>query len=79
LPDKNKEEEMPSEISSGMPVITININEMGQMKRMLPRLTQEEQLENTLLQGLIPTFASHDSMSQLGDSKITRKTKFKDR
>ena len=45
---------MPSEISSGMPVITININEMGQMKRMLPRLTQEEQLENTLLQGLYP-------------------------
>jgi hypothetical protein len=52
--DKNKEEEMPNEISSGMPVITININEMGQMKRMLPRLTQEEQLENTLLQGLYP-------------------------
>src|SRR6266850_519239 len=45
---------MPSEISSGMPVITIHINEMGQMKRMLPRLTQEEQLENTLLQGLYP-------------------------
>jgi hypothetical protein len=45
---------MPNEISSGMPVITININEMGQMKRMLPRLTQEEQLENTLLQGLYP-------------------------
>ena len=70
---------MPSEISSGMPVITININEMGQMKRMLPRLTQEEQLENTLLQGLYPDIASHASMSQLGDSKITRKTKFKDR
>ncbi len=35
---------MPNEISSGMPVITININEM-----------------------------------HLGDSKITRKTKFKDR
>src|SRR6267142_427496 len=45
---------MPSEISSGMPVITIHINEMGQVKRMLPRLTQEEQLENTLLQGLYP-------------------------
>ena len=45
---------MPSEISSGMPVITIHINEMGQMKRMLPRLTQEEQLANTLLQGLYP-------------------------
>src|SRR6266404_1955903 len=45
---------MPSEISSGLPVITIHINEMGQMKRMLPRLTQEEQLENTLLQGLYP-------------------------
>src|SRR5882757_9997950 len=45
---------MPNEISSGMSVITIHINEMGQMKRMLPRLTQEEQLENTLLQGLYP-------------------------
>jgi len=37
-----------------MPVITLDINEMGQTKRRLPRLTQEEQLENTLLQGLYP-------------------------
>jgi len=45
---------MPKEMSSGMPVITLDINEMGQTKRRLPRLTQEEQLENTLLQGLYP-------------------------
>ncbi len=45
---------MPTEISNGMPVITLDINEMGQMKKRLPRLTQEEQLENTLLQGLYP-------------------------
>jgi hypothetical protein len=54
LPDGNKEEEMSTEISNGMPVITLDINEMGQMKRRLPRLTHEEQLENTLLQGLYP-------------------------
>ncbi len=45
---------MPTEMSSGMPVITIDINEMGQMKKRLPRLTQGEQLGNTLLQGLYP-------------------------
>src|SRR5712691_7499721 len=45
---------MPTEMSSGMPVITLDINEMGQMKQRLPRLTQEEQLANTLLQGLYP-------------------------
>src|SRR5467141_2305625 len=45
---------MPIETVSGMPVVTLDINEMGQMKRMLPRLTQEEQLANTLLQGLYP-------------------------
>ena len=45
---------MPTEISNGMPVITLDINEMGQMKRRLPRLAREEQLENTLLQGLYP-------------------------
>ena len=45
---------MPTEMSSGMPVITLDINEMGQTKRRLPRLTSEEQLENTLLEGLYP-------------------------
>ena len=45
---------MPDQISSGMPVITIDINEMGQMKQRLPRLTQREQLQNTLLEGLYP-------------------------
>jgi hypothetical protein len=45
---------MPNETSSGMPVITIDINELGQMKRRLPKLTQQEQLQNTLLQGLYP-------------------------
>ena len=45
---------MPTEISSGMPVVTLDINEMGQMKKRLPRLTQEEQLRNTLLEGLYP-------------------------
>jgi len=45
---------MPTQASNGMPVITIDINEMGQMKQRLPRLTQQEQLENTLLQGLYP-------------------------
>src|SRR5467141_475279 len=45
---------MPTEISNGMPVITLDINEMGQMKKRLPRLAREEQLENTLLQGLYP-------------------------
>ena len=54
LPDGNKEDEMPTGISNGMSVITLDINEMGQMKKRLPRLTQEEQLENTLLQGLYP-------------------------
>jgi hypothetical protein len=45
---------MPTEMSNGMPVITVDINEMGQMKRRLPRLAREEQLENTLLQGVYP-------------------------
>ncbi len=45
---------MPTEMSGGMPVITLDINEMGQMKKRLPRLTQEEQLRNTLLEGLYP-------------------------
>ena len=45
---------MPTEMSSAMPVITLDINEAGQMKKRLPRLAQEEQLGNTLLQGLYP-------------------------
>jgi hypothetical protein len=45
---------MSTEISTGMPVVTLDINEMGQMKKRLPRLTQEEQLRNTLLEGLYP-------------------------
>lgn len=45
---------MSMEISTGMPVVTLDINEMGQMKKRLPRLTQEEQLRNTLLEGLYP-------------------------
>ena len=45
---------MPDQISSGMPVITIDITEMGQMKQRLPRLAKQEQLENTLLEGLYP-------------------------
>jgi len=45
---------MPAERNGGMPVITLDINERGQTKRRLPRLTREEQLENTLLEGLYP-------------------------
>lgn len=45
---------MSTETVSGMPVVTLDINEMGQMKKRLPRLAREEQLENTLLQGLYP-------------------------
>ncbi len=45
---------MSTEISTGMPVVTLDINEMGQMKKRLPRLSQEEQLRNTLLEGLYP-------------------------
>ena len=45
---------MSNQVSNGMQVITIDINELGQMKQRLPRLTQREQLENTLLQGLYP-------------------------
>ncbi|MFZ0702502.1 MAG: hypothetical protein WAN10_01290 [Candidatus Acidiferrales bacterium] len=37
-----------------MPVITIDISELGEMKQRLPRLTRQEQLENTLLEGLYP-------------------------
>ncbi len=40
--------------NSVMPVITLDINEMGQLTRKLPKLEREEQLENTLLQGLYP-------------------------
>ena len=43
---------MSTEISTGMPVVTLDINEIGEMKKRLPRLAKEEQLENTLLQGL---------------------------
>jgi hypothetical protein len=45
---------MATEITTGVPVITLDINEMGQMKKRLPRLTQEGQLRNTLLEGLYP-------------------------
>src|SRR5690348_10165953 len=45
---------MSMEISTGMTVVTLDINEMGQMKKRLPRLGKKEQLENTLLQGLYP-------------------------
>ena len=45
---------MSTELSTGMPVVTLDINEMGQMKKRLPRLGQEEQLRNTLLEGLYP-------------------------
>jgi hypothetical protein len=37
-----------------MTVITIDITEMGQMKQRLPNLARQEQLENTLLEGLYP-------------------------
>ncbi|HEU5402609.1 MAG TPA: hypothetical protein VFU86_14700 [Terriglobales bacterium] len=43
---------MSTEISTGMTVVTLDINEMGGMKKRLPRLAKEEQLDNTLLQGL---------------------------
>ena len=43
---------MSTEISTGMSVVTLDINEMGQMKQRLPRLAKREQLDNTLLQGL---------------------------
>ena len=39
---------------SVMRVTTFDINEMGQITRKLPKLDREEQLENTLLQGLYP-------------------------
>ena len=45
---------MPTEAMSGMPVVTLDINEMGQVKERLPRLAQAEQLHNTLLEGLYP-------------------------
>ena len=45
---------MPTETVSGMPVLTLDINETGQVKRRLPRLAQAEQLKNTLLEGLYP-------------------------
>jgi len=45
---------MPTETTSGIPVVTLDINEMGQVKMRLPRLTQAEQLKNTLLEGLYP-------------------------
>jgi hypothetical protein len=45
---------MSTEICTGMPVVTLDINEMGEMKKGLPRLAKEEQLDNTLLQGLYP-------------------------
>jgi len=45
---------MSAEINKGMPVVTLDINEMGQMKKRLPKLTREEQLCNTLLEGLYP-------------------------
>jgi hypothetical protein len=45
---------MSTETNTGMPVITLDIDEMGQIKKRLPRLSQGEQLENTLLQGLYP-------------------------
>jgi len=45
---------MSNEEKSAMPVITIDITETGQMKQRLPRLSRQEQLENTLLEGLYP-------------------------
>jgi hypothetical protein len=45
---------MSHEEKSAMPVITIDITETGQMKQRLPRLSRQEQLENTLLEGLYP-------------------------
>ena len=45
---------MPTETESGMPVVTLDINEMGQVKKRLPRIVQAEQLHNTLLEGLYP-------------------------
>jgi hypothetical protein len=45
---------MPSEVTSGMTVITLDIKETGQVTRRLPRLSQAEQLKNTLLEGLYP-------------------------
>src|ERR1019366_8443322 len=48
------EDHMTTVSNSRMRVVTFDINEMGQITRKLPKLEREEQLENTLLQGLYP-------------------------
>ena len=40
--------------NSALRVVTFDINEMGEMVRKVPKLDKEEQLENTVLQGLYP-------------------------
>src|SRR5260370_27471457 len=45
---------MPTQTNNGMAVVTLEISETGQVTRRLPRLTQGEQLKNTLLEGLYP-------------------------
>jgi len=48
-------------------------------KSSLPRLTQEEQLENTLLQSLYPGIRVARLNVPPGSSKITKRTKFRNR
>jgi hypothetical protein len=46
---------MTAKVPNGtLRVVTFDINEMGQMTRKIPKLDREEQLENTILQGLYP-------------------------
>ena len=40
--------------NSAIRVTTFDVNEMGQLTRKVPKLDREEQLENTVLQGLYP-------------------------
>ncbi|HEV3275587.1 MAG TPA: hypothetical protein VG860_02120 [Terriglobia bacterium] len=44
----------PNVPDSVLRVVTFDINEMGEMIRKVPKLDREEQLENTILQGLYP-------------------------
>ena len=71
---------MPTQISSGMPVITIDINEMGQMKQTIAEIDPTGAArEHAPRRVSIPAFAWHVSMSHRESSKITRRTKSKSR
>ena len=71
---------MPTEMSSGMPVITLDINEMGQMKQTVAETDPGGATrKHTPPRALSRHSRRTPQCPTREDSKITRRTKFRSR